>query len=120
MCTQTVCKYLQPLRTVNAAEIYQIYQENGVKMPDGDSAEPGDLVICSVNGKNFTEPCELGKVLKVKDVKLKAGHRDGPAGQIFVLPYSKQKIRGGNTITNLKSKLCCVANLHILRCCTSS
>ena len=110
-CANT-CKYLQPITTVNAAQIFSIYQEACVEMPNADSVEPGDLVICSVNDKNFTEPCGLGKVLKVADVKLKSTHRDGPKGEIFVLAYDKQKVRGSTSIKALKRKLltctCCV------------
>ena len=109
-----MCKYLQPISTVNAGEIYSAYQQACVPMPNADSVEPGDLVICSVNGKNFTEPCGLGKVLKIADVKLPATHRDGPKGEIFVLSYDKQKVRGNTSIKTLKSKLCCIANLHML------
>ena len=106
ICSPTVRKYLQPISTANAAQIFQVYQEACVQMPDGTNAQTGDLVICSVNGKNFTEPCGLGKVLKVKDVKLKSGHRDGPKGEVFVLSYDKQK-SGSTSLATLKSKLCC-------------
>ena len=113
ICSRTVCKYLQPINTVNAAEIFQVYQKACVEMPDGTNAQIGDLVICSVNGKNFTEPCGLGKVIKVKDVKL-SKHPDGPKGEVFVLSYDKQKCPS-TSLATLKSKLL-LTYLHILYC----
>ena len=92
-------------RTVNAAGIHAVYEEALCEMPDGNSVKKGDLVICSVNGKNFTEPCGLGKVHTIKDVKLVATHNDGPKGEVFVLSYDKQKMRGKTSLASLKSKL---------------
>ena len=73
-------------------------------MPDGTRVKKGDIVICSVNGRNFTEPCTLGKVFLVKDVNLPKEHNDGPKGEVFVVSYDKQNLRGRCTLTQLKSK----------------
>ena len=73
-------------------------------MPDGTHAKKGDIVICSVNGRNFTEPCGLGKVYLVKNVNLPAGHNDGPKGEVFVVPFDRQNLRGRISLAQLKSK----------------
>lgn len=90
---------------MNAGEIHAIYEKALKSMPNGASAKKGDLVICSVNEKNFTEPCSLGKVYMVKDVKLGPRHNDGTKGEVFVLAYDKQQMRGNTrSLANLKSK----------------
>ena len=88
--------------TVNAAEIAGVFENALCEMPDGENVKKGDIVICSVGG-NYSEPCVLGVVLLVKTVKLPANHGDGPRGEVFVLPFDKQKLRGGHALKNLKS-----------------
>ena len=97
-------------KTVNAAEITGIFETTMCEMPDGDNVKKGDIVICSVNG-NFSDPCCLGVVLMVKDVTLPKGHSDGPRGEVFVLPFGKQKLRGGHSLKNLKSIFYYVSDL---------
>ena len=89
----------------NASQIYGVYAQEKCKMCDGTKAKKGDIVICSVNDKNFTDPCVLGKVFMVKDVNLGPTHNDGEKGQIYVIPYDKQNIRGRMTLAQLKSLL---------------
>ena len=91
--------------TLNAAEIHGVYEKALCEMPNGNNVKKGDIVICSVNEGNFSEPCCLGVVLMVKDVNLGPGHNDGEKGQVFVLPFDKQNTRGKHTLTSLKSKL---------------
>ena len=74
-------------------------------MPNGCTCEKGDIVICSVNGKNFTEPCGLGTVYLVQDVDLPKNHKDGAKGEVFVLSYDKQMFRRNQSMHSLKSKL---------------
>ena len=74
--------------------------------PDPNKA--GQLVVCSINGKNFSEPDMVGKAIKIpkKQVKLPPNHRDGEVADIFVQHYDKQKLTGGTSVTALKkSKL---------------
>ena len=71
-------------------------KNKGIKLRDGNDVRVGDIVICSYKGKDFTNPCELGRVLKVcKSQKLVGAkgeeHPDGPIGHIYVLTYKKQK-----------------------------
>ena len=89
---------------IDAAGIYSVYEDAKQEMVHGDVAKKGDVVICSVNGKNFGEPDDLGTVIMVKDVVLPKGHDDGEKGEIFILTYAKQKLRGKITAAKLKSK----------------
>ena len=90
-------------KTVNCAEIHGLYEKALLQMPTGEQAKEGDVVICSVNGKNFSEPCALGVVVRVKNVNLPPGHEDGEKGELFVLPFDK-RLRGGKSLKNLLSK----------------
>ena len=103
-------------KTVNAAEIAGIFETAMCEMPDGNHVKKGDIVICSVNG-NYSDPCRLGVVLMVKNVKLPANHGDGPRGEVFVLPFDKQKLRGGHTLRNLKSYLLLLHCFFFSDCC---
>ena len=87
---------------MDASEIQGVYEDEGVQMPD--EVKAGDLVVCSINGKNFSEPDNVGKVLKVpkKQVKLSAGHRDGTGGDLYVLHYYKRPFRGSLSNATLK------------------
>ena len=83
--------------------MHAVYQDALKEMPS--KCIQGDIVICSVNGKNFSEPCALGKVHCVHDVDLPKGHKDGDKGEVFVLSYDKQMLRRKQSIPSLKSKL---------------
>lgn len=92
-------------KALNAAEIYGMYEKAMCAMPTGDKAKKDDIVICSLHEANFTEPCSLGKVLMVKDVKLAKDHEDGEQGQVFVLAYNLQKAKKNPTLAALKSNV---------------
>ena len=82
---------------VSLKDTFTWCEKNKIKLKDGKKAKVGDIVACSYKGKNFKNPCELGKVVKVcKSQKLvgKNGkeHDDGPIGHIYVLTWRKQKI----------------------------
>jgi hypothetical protein len=71
-------------------------RDHEIPIRDGSHCKKGDIVICSVN-QNWSDPCELGKVVKFvagKGQKLPAGHRDGDYANVFVLSYKKQKLTG--------------------------
>ena len=74
-------------------------QQKGIKLRDGNDVSVGDIVICSYKGTDFTNPCDLGRVLKVCKSQKLVGvkgkqHPDGPVGHIYVLTFKKQQ-RGG-------------------------
>ena len=54
-----------------------MFEKTLCKMTNGDNVKKGDIVICSVNEGNFSEPCCLGVVIMVKNVTLGPGHNDG-------------------------------------------
>ena len=71
-------------------------QENDVILKNGAAAQVGSIVICSDQGKDFTSPDELGKVLHVRTEQKLVGsrgkaHPDGDVGHLYVLTYKKQK-----------------------------
>ena len=81
-------------------DTYEWCKKNKVPLKDGSHAKVGDIVICSYKGKDFTNPCDLGVVVKVcKSQKLKGKngkpHPDGDVGHIYVKTWSKQKIGRG-------------------------
>ena len=88
-------------------------RERDIQMKDGKSCKKDDIVICSVN-KNWSDPCELGRVLQVVQSpgqKLPAGHRDGEYGNVFVLTYKKQKVTGRK---RLKGDNLCFLHVNII------
>ena len=46
-------------------DTYEWCEEHKVPLKDGSHAKVGDIVICSYKGNDFTNPCDLGVVLKV-------------------------------------------------------
>lgn len=80
-----------------SAGTYEWCRKNKLPLKDGTHARVGDIVICSDKAKDFTNPCDLGKVVKVVESQRLVGkkgeeHPDGPIGEIFVQTYEKQKL----------------------------
>ena len=79
-------------------DTYEWCKRNKVPLKDGSHAKVGDVVLCSHEGKDFTNPCDLGVVMKVGRQKLvgKNGqpHPDGEYGDLYVLTFKKQKVGG--------------------------
>ena len=72
-------------------------KQAGAPLKDGTNVKVGDIVICSDMARDFKNPCELGKVVKVCRSQKLVGtkgkeHPDGPVGHVYVLSYKRQKL----------------------------
>lgn len=87
-------------------EIFDVSKTENCELATGKDAKEGDIVVCSADG-DWSKEVTLGKVVRKGSTKLPKGHADGAKGDLFILPFNKQKLRG-------KKKLEGCAQLAIL------
>ena len=79
---------------INGTKLLQLLKKNDLQFKPGSWAQEGDIVICSQT-KNWSDPDDMGKVIKVapkgKTIKLPKGHRDGSNVHMYVQTYTKMR-----------------------------